>query len=80
MERKQGKAKAGPGFNFKEQDAFDTLSDCGSKIAFLVDVFDQGGLKDMSGANAGLSLILREILSDMDESIQYLRSHPRRIP
>jgi hypothetical protein len=66
-------AKQNSQFNFKEQDALDTLSDCGSKIAFLMEVFNAGGPENMEGAAAGLSLVLQGILSDMDKAIQYLR-------
>jgi hypothetical protein len=74
--KKKGEKGFGPDrsqFNFKEQDAFDTLSDCGSKVAFLVEVFNNGGPENMTGAAPGLSLILQEILSDLDKATQYLR-------
>lgn len=73
MKKKAVKDSGPDRFDSKEQEALDTLSDCATKVAFLVDVFNVGGPEDMTGSAAGLSLILQEILSDMDNATQYLR-------
>ena len=73
MKKKAGKNSGPDRFDSKEQEALDTLSDCATKVAFLVEVFNAGGPEDMTGSAAGLSLILQGILSDMDNATQYLR-------
>jgi len=61
---------------FKElPEALDQLSDCATKVAFLMEVSSEGAPENMEGAGPGLSLILRDILSEMDEANQYLRNH-----
>lgn len=60
-------------------DALDQLSDCASQIAFLIEIFGIGspGDIDLEGGAAGLCCILNRMLSEMDESIQYLRKKER---
>ena len=61
---------------FKElPEALDQLSNCATKVAFLMEVSSEGAPENMEGAGPGLSLILRDILSEMDEANQYLRNH-----